>query len=147
MTTTLPVPTGPTNKQIIDRAYQALGVSDTMFGRTPEEYGSAFALLRPMMAEWPFDQLGFISEDEAGSRVDEESGIAFKWLNAVALTLAEHIAAEIGKTMAPEARKQKNRAYSALCSAVAVIPRAEYADGTITGQGWKRGRSYFPAAR
>ena len=37
----LPIPTGPSNKAIIDRAYMALGLSDSMFGRTQEEYASA----------------------------------------------------------------------------------------------------------
>ena len=146
MTTTLPIPAGPTNKEIIDRAYLALGISDGMFGRSAEEYSSAYAMLKSMMTEWPFDQLGYINEDGAGGRIEEESGIASKWLNAVALSLAEHIAASIGKTLAPETRKQKNIAYSRLCGAVHVPTPVEFGRGTALGSGWKRGRTYWPVS-
>lgn len=146
MTTTLPIPSGPTNKEIIDRAYQALGISDAMFGRTPEEYAEAVLVLGGMAEEWPFDQIGFVVEDAAGLRAEEESGIARKWLNAVAHALAEQLAPTVGKTLTPEARKVKNRSYSQLCAAVAVIPQAEYADATPRGAGWSRGRTYWPVA-
>src|SRR5690606_25386143 len=145
MTTGLPIPSGPTNKEIIDRAYQIIGLSDSMFGRTPEEYASAMLPLGGMMLEWPFDQLGFIFEDAAGLRPEEESGIDRKYLEAVAYALAERIAPTIGKTLPPEARKPKNTTYSALCAAVRVATPAEYADGTPMGAGHRHyGRTYFP---
>ncbi len=145
--TTLPIPSGPTNKEMIDLAYLGIAMSDAMFGRTPEEYNSAGMLLRAMMAEWPFNLLGFIQEDGAGLRIEEESGIARTYAQAVALSLAERLAPAIGKTMAPEAKKRLARSYSFLCGAVADIPRAYYADGTIMGAGQRRyRRTYFPLA-
>lgn len=144
--TTLPIPSGPTNREIIDRAYQVLGQSNAVFGRTNEDYAEAVVTLGALAAEWPFDQIGFIVEQEAGLRVEEESGIDRKWLNAVAYALAEQMAPTMGKTLAAEARKQKNRAYSRLCGAVAVITPAEFADATPRGSGWRRGRSYWPTA-
>ena len=144
--TTLPIPSGPTNREIIDRAYQVLGQSNAMFGRTDEDYAEAVHALGAMAEEWPFNLLGFIVENEPGLRVDEESGISREWLNAVAYALAEQMAPTAGKTLSAEARKQKNRSYSRLCAAVAVIPQAEYADATVRGSGWRRGRTYWPPA-
>lgn len=147
MTTELPIPSGPTNKEIIDRAYQVLGLSDSMFGRTPEEYASAMLPLGGMMLEWPYDQLGFIFEDAAGLRVEEESGIARKYLDAVAYGLAERLAPTIGKALPAEARKPKNTTYSRLCADVRVATPAQYAAGTPRGAGGRRYLgTYFPAA-
>ena len=144
--TTLPIPSGPTNKELIDRAYQVIGISDAMFGRTPEEYAEAVIILGAMAEEWPFDQLGFIVEDAAGLRVEEESGIARKHMNAVAHYLAEQLAPIHGKTLTPEARKVKNRTYSALCAEVNDPPPAEFADGTIRGSGARGDRYYRRSA-
>lgn len=145
--TTLPIPSGPTNREIIDRAYQVLGQSNAMFGRTDEDYAEAVIALGAMMQEWPFDRIGYVYEEGAGLRVDEESGIARKYMNAVAYALAEQMAPTMGKTLSPEARKIKNRAYSKLCGAVGAIPKAQFANATPRGSGWNRGRTYWPPVR
>lgn len=136
MTTVLPIPSGPTNREIIDRAYRAMSISDAMFGRTPEEYGVGVEILSSMMLESPFDMLGYVQwSGGEGNRVEEESGIDRKWLEAVGLMLAERLAPAIGKTLAPHALKAKGRAYSQLCAAVVTIPDSKYADGTPRGAG------------
>jgi hypothetical protein len=144
--TVLPIPTGPTNREIIDRAFQILGQSNVMFGRTDEDYADAILTLNAMIMEWPFSEIGFYVESEAGLRVDEESGISRAYLNAVAHNLAEQMASTSGKTLSPEARKTKNRSYSRLCGAVQATPAAQFADGTVRGSGWRRGRTYWPPA-
>lgn len=144
--TTIPIPSGPTNREIIDRAYQVLGLSDSMFGRTDDEYASAILPLGGMMLEWPYDQLGYIYEDAAGLRVEEESGIPRKWLDAVAYGLAERMGPTIGKELSAAARKVKNTTYSRLCSDVAIIPRARHADATPRGAGGKYRGVFFPKA-
>ena len=148
--TTLPIPGGPTNREIIDEAWLSIGVSDNMFGRTAEEYASSAKRLRAMMGEWPFDQLGYINEDEPGLRLEEESGIAQKWLSAVASCLAERIAASIGKSLSPEARRVKMTNYPRLCSAVGAPSAVPFADATVRGAGHRRsfygyGRTFYPA--
>lgn len=136
MTTTLPIPSGPTNREIIDRAYRSMGVSDAMFGRTPEEYAVGVEILSSMMLESPFDLLGYVQLDGGeGNRVEEESGIDRKYLEPVALMLAERLAPAIGKQLAPHVLAAKRRAYSLLCAAVVTIPDAKYQDGTPRGSG------------
>ena len=135
--TDIPIPRGPSNKELIDLAYLALGVKDTMFGRTEEEYASGALLLRGMMAEWPFDQLGF---DDTTARPSEASGIDRRFEQAVGLSLAERIGPSIGKTLSPEFRKTLTRSYARLCSVAGVVPAAVYAPNTIRGTGrrWSR---------
>ena len=136
MTTVLPIPGGPTNREIIDRAYRSLGVSDGMFARTAEEYATGIEILSSMMFESPFDLLGYVQWNGGeGNRVEEESGIDRKWLEPVGLCLAERLAPTLGKTLSPHLSKAKVRAYSQLCAAVVPIPDAKYRDGTPRGSG------------
>ncbi len=118
-----------------------------MFGRTPEEYASAGILLRAMMAEWPYNLLGFVQEDGAGLRIEEESGISREYAQAVSLGLAERIAASIGKEVSGATRKALARSYSFLCGRVAVVPEVAYADATVMGSGRRFfRRTYFPGS-
>lgn len=132
--TALPIPSGPTNREIIDRAYQVLGVSDAMFGRTEEEYASALLPLGGMMLEPPFNLLGYDGYD-GGLKVEEESGIDRQWLEAVAYGLAERIGPTIGKTLSPNAEKVKNRLLARITATFAVVPSMEFAAGTPRGSG------------
>lgn len=143
--TEIPIPSGPTNRQIVDRAYQVEGLSDSMFGRTDDEYAAAMLPLASMAREWPFDQIGFLI-DGALPIVEEESGIDWKYLDSVAYSLAERLAPTIGKQLAPAASKVKASLYSRLCGDETTIPDADYADGTIRGAGGKYRGTFFPAA-
>lgn len=138
--TEIPIPTGPTNKEIIDRAYQVLGLNDSMFGRTSEEYASAILPLGGMMLEFPFDGLGYVFEEGAGLRVEEESGIERKYLETVAYSLAERLAPTIGKTLSAAAEKIKNRLYARLSNEQAALnlPTVGHASGTPRGSGNRR---------
>lgn len=136
MATVLPIPSGPTNREIIDRAYRSLGLKDSMFARTAEEYQEGVEVLASMMLESPFDQLGYVQfSGGEGNRVEEESGIDRKWLEAVALSLAERLAPMIGKTLSPHTLKAKVRAYSQLCASVVAVPEAVHRPGTPRGAG------------
>lgn len=145
--TVIPVPAGPTIKEIIDTAFSAMGTSDVMFGHTETEYQDAVLALNGMMSEWPFNLLGYIIEDAAGLRLEEESGIDRTYMTAVAYSLAERMAPSFGKGLTAEARKIKNQTYSRLCGAVQPIPAAQFADNTPRGSGHRYyRRTYFPKA-
>lgn len=147
MATELPIPSGPTIKEIVDLAFSAVGSSDIMFGNTENEYADAVNSLNAMMSEYPFDQLGYVVEDAAGVRLEEESGIARAYQVAVAYSLAERMAPGMGVSMSARALKTKNNAYSRLCAAVATIPEAEYSPGTPRGIGHRhavRSSPFFP---
>lgn len=132
----IPIPSGPTNKELVDLAYLSLGMSDTMFGRTEEEYASGVSLLRAMMNEWPFDQLGY---DFTTPRPSERSGIDAKWTQAVGLSLAERLAPAVGKALTAPAMTAKARSYSTLCAAVGNKSVVSYGRNTVAGAG--QGRS------
>lgn len=142
--TTIPIPAGPTNKELIDLAYLALGVSDAMFGRTDDEYTSAMTILRAMMQEYPFSQIGFDNFDD---NVTERSGIAAAFKTAVAYSLAERLSSTtVQKAMPPASMKTKADSYSRLCAAVNVTPAMSYAAGTPGGSGRRGYRTYITDA-
>lgn len=143
MTTEIPIPSGPTYRQIVDRAYQVEGLSDSMFGRTDDEYAAAMLPLAGLIREWPFNGLGFVL-DGALPQVEEESGVGWEYLEPVAYCLAEKMAPTIGKTLSPHALKTKATLYSRLC--VSTPPEASFAGGTPRGAGSKRSGVFFPAA-
>jgi hypothetical protein len=132
---TIPVPAGLTQKELIDRAYTGLGFSDSMFGRTQEEYAAGQELLRAMMGEWPYDQLGF---DDVETALTAETAIERKWLNVVGLGLGEMLSTTTGKQLSPTFQKLLARSYSRLCGAVAVMPEVALAGGTVLGSGNRR---------
>ncbi|MDT0507531.1 hypothetical protein [Novosphingobium sp. MMS21-SN21R] len=107
-------------------------MTDTMFGRTDEEYASGVTLLRGMMGEWPFDQLGY---DFTTPRPSERSGIEQKWTQAVSLCLAERLAPATGKGLSPQASTAKGRSFSSLCVAVGNKSSVTYPDNTPSGAG------------
>lgn len=140
--TTIPIPSGPTNKELIDLGYLALGVSDSMFGRTEDEYAAAMTILRAMMGEYPFNQLGF---DTFEDNANERSGIEGRFTTAVAYSLAERLSSTtVQKAMPPASMKTKADSYSRLCAAVSVTPSMSYPVGTPGGAG-RRGLRTFIA--
>lgn len=145
--TIVPIPSGATRQEIIDLAYLGCGMSKGMFGRTPEEYSDALALLNAMMAEWPYSLLGYNMDDDASGNIEDESGVSKSYSGMVADCLCEPLAASIGKELSPRQGAKIKRSYSRLCSIVAAIPEAPYARNTIAGAG-NRGllyRTYLPS--
>jgi len=130
--TDIPIPDGPTNKELVDGAFLALAMTDTMFGRTDEEYANGVTLLRGMMGEWPFDQLGY---DFTTPRPSERSGIEHKWTQAVSLCLADRLGPAVGRSMGTKAMAAKARSFSSLCAAVGNQARVTYPNNTPAGAG------------
>lgn len=128
----IPIPGSLTNREIIDLAYSALGMSDSMFGRTAEEYATGLMHLRAMMGDWPYNMLGF---DDAVATVQEESGIDRKYWTACGLGLAKLIALTTGKQLLPAFANQAGRSYSRLCADVSLPETVTLADGTPIGSG------------
>lgn len=133
----IPIPEGPTNKEIIDLAYLGLGTTNAMFGRTDDEYANGMVLLRAMMAEYPYNRLGY---DMREARLNERSGIDPQWLTAVGYSLSERICATTpGKQMLPTTARQKVMAMSQLSAFVNRAPSVNYADNTPGGAGRRWG--------
>lgn len=133
--TTLPLPTGPTNKQLIDRAYDMMGMSGEVFGRPVDEYTLGQRTLNAMMEEWPFNLMGYIGADYGDGDLEEKSGIASKYREGVSAELAMRLAPAKGKTLAPAMIRTLNRASAIVYADFSVPAQVEFPQGTISGNG------------
>lgn len=115
-------PSGPLKRQIIDLAFGDCAMAGYEFGRTPEEINDALLRLNSMMAEWPFNLLGFTMPDYGVGSGEESSGIVMEALNPVASHLALRICPMMGASLSPEAQANLKAAMARLHALVATVP-------------------------
>lgn len=137
-------PTGILKRDLIERAFQIMGMGGYEFGREPEEVASALGTLESLMAEaeTDFGLLGYAYSDEAGDGA-EASGLARADVNGVVGMLAEAIASEHGKALAPEAVKWITKAVAGLKARYATIPTMPYSARTPGGAGRRFGLGHY----
>lgn len=132
----VPLAGGPTKQRLIEMAYAKCGTAGYVFGRTPEEVSDALSELDAMMNEHPFSALGYVSGPN-GSIASEQSGIPNDCTAAVAGSLAQRLAPNLGKTLSPEAQASIANSRAYLLAKVATIPTMPYARHTPRGLGAK----------
>jgi len=136
---------GRTKKAIIELAFEELTLSGFEFDLTPEEIYKALRRLNILMAEPPFDTMGYNHPLEEDGSPAEASGLADADVHAVALLLAKRLARMIGKTLVFDA--DANNTIARLRAKYTVIPTVDYANLTVRGAGAKgRYGTYFPPA-
>lgn len=146
MTTLAPVAYGGrTKKAVIEMAFEELTLSGFEFDLTPEEIYRALRRLNVLMAEPPFNTMGYNHPLEEDGSPAEASGLAEEDVYPVVLLLARRLARMIGKTLAFDA--DANNAIARLRAKYAVIPEVDYAPLTVRGAGAKnRYGTFFPSA-
>jgi hypothetical protein len=135
MTITVPLPGGPKKRRIIEMAYGKLTLGGYEFGRTPEEIDDAISELDALMLEYPYSELGYVQPSYGIGTADDQSGIPDDTLAAVAGGLATRLAANMGKTLPPEALGSIARSKALLEAKVAAIPTMPFAQHTPRGLG------------
>lgn len=135
MSITIPLPSGPPKRRIIEMAFGKCTLAGYEFGRTPEEINDAMSELNAMMLEHPFSGLGFVQPTYGLGTADELSGIPDDTLAAVATQLALRLAPNMGKTLSPEALGAIARSKALLEAKVAAIPTMPAASHTPRGAG------------
>jgi hypothetical protein len=133
--TTIPLPSGPPKRRIIEMAFGKCGLAGYEFGRTPEEVNDALTELDAMMLEWPFSGLGYVQPAYGLGKPEELSGIPDDTTAAVATQLALRLAPNMGKTLSPEANAAVARSMALLHAKVAEIPTMPFAAHTLRGAG------------
>lgn len=137
MPTVLPLPpvTGRPKRDIIEMMREFCGQAGFDFEMTPEEVASDLRLLDTMMAEHPFNLMGYDAATYGSGLPEEPSGLAEIDVQAVVTSLALRRAPGLGSSLAPEARAVIASAYSSACSRYATIPAALLAPHTPRGSG------------
>lgn len=140
-------PSTSTKRDLINMAYQAMGLADYEFNTTAEEYAAALLSLDTLQAQWRTNNLdlGYNAPPVVGqSDLSDESGIADDAVDAVALALAMRVAPYAGKTMSAEARVAYGHAMNALRARYSVIPNRALSSGTPRGAGQKPYGVWWP---
>lgn len=123
MTITVTVPvSGTAKRNIIQMAREFCSLSGFEFEGTPEEDSSHLRELDAMMAEEPWDTLGYDPATYGSGRPEDPSGLAAASISAVSKYLGLRIAPGLAKTIRPEARAALVRSYNLLFAQVATIP-------------------------
>jgi hypothetical protein len=126
---------GRPKRDIIEMAFEFCGSAGYEFGRTPEEIASALRELDAMMAEEPWDQLGYDPAIYGSGRPEDPSGLANSSISAVSKYLGLRIAPGMGATLSPAANAALTRSYNLLFASIATIPTQPLAPNTVRGSG------------
>lgn len=129
----LPTVTGRPKREIIEMMREFCGQAGFEFELTAEEVASDLRLLDLMMAEWPWNAMGY--DAGASSVAEDPSGLKDEDVPAVFMYLAQRRCPGLGATLPPEGRAQMKKAYSSACSRYATMPRMPRADKTPAGAG------------
>lgn len=122
MTITVTVVTGRPKRDIIQMAREFCGLAGYEFDGTPEEEASHLRKLDAMMAEWPWNTLGYNSDPPGGGTASDGSGLANSAINAVSMYLGLSIAPGLTTAIKPAAAATMARSYSLLFAQVATVP-------------------------
>lgn len=133
------VPATATKRQVVEMAFEEIGLAGYEFDATPQEQASALRRLDGLMAEWKGGQsldLGYLFPASfGGSDLDEPSGLPDASINTVAIYLALRVMPAIGKSMTAETRLAMASGMQALRTYKAVIPTVPLPIATVRGAG------------
>jgi tail accessory factor len=131
--------TGRPKRDIIEMAREFAGLAGFEFGSEAEEIASHLRELDTMMAEWPWDGLGYDPATYGSGLPEDLSGIPADAVGAVSKHLGLRIAPGLGATLSAEAKAQLARAYGAICSKYGGSPPTmPLAQLTVRGSGARR---------
>lgn len=134
MPTLLTLPAdGPTNRQLIERAYGECGISEP----DSDDIAKGLRKLDAMAKTWPFSAIGYVT-----GLPEDSSGIADAYEDAVVGHLAKRLAPDLGKTLSPEQKSEARQALANLKADVVTLPTRYLGASTVAGAG-NRGR-YSP---
>ena len=126
---------GWTKRDIVNQAYEAIGIATYDFDLQPQQLVSAVKMLDLMVAAWPF-RIGYAMADPSDVLLDAETGVPDMACEALYSNLALRLGPNMGKTISPELTRTANAAKDALYAIAGTIPRTPLP--VVAGQGWKR---------
>lgn len=108
-----------TKRQLLDMAFEEIGLAGYVFDISPDEQRSALARMDAMMGVWESQgiRIGYLfPSDPQSSDLDSNCGVTDQATEAIALNLACRLAPGYGKVVAAETRISARGAYMALLS-------------------------------
>lgn len=118
---------GWTKRQIVETAFEEIGLASYAFDLQPEQLQSALRRLDAMMGTWSGDRIhiGYsLPGDPSGSNLDDDSGIGETDVEAVYTNLAIALAGRFGRPVSADLNKRANAAKRQVIARTAVVPQA-----------------------
>lgn len=109
-----------TKRQIVEHAYQEIGLASYSFDISPEEMQAGGRTLDLMMATWNARglKLGYLLSNDTD--LEKDTGLSDMSVEAVVLNLAIRIAPAQGKTVSMDTKANAKAAYDVLISRAAM---------------------------
>lgn len=130
-------------RQLVESAYEEIGLASYVFDLSPEQLQSAVKRLDAMMATWAEKGIlvGFpVSTNPDDATLAQDTGIPDYAAEPIYTNLALRLAPTIGKVVSPETKAAAKAAYDALAVRFAFPNQQQYSVGLPAGAGAKSWR-------
>jgi len=130
-----------TKRQIIEQAFEEIGLASYIFDMTADQFQSALRRLDLMVYSWYQRniRIGFpLPESPNNSDIDQQVDTPGSANEALVLNLAVRLAPAYGKVLAPETKATAKALYEQLLSDAAQPYEMQYPSTLPIGAGFKR---------
>jgi hypothetical protein len=134
---------GWTKKQLVEQAFDIIGLGTYSYDLQPEQLNTALVKLDMMMASWNGKgiRLGYnLPSTQSSGSLTDDSGVPDSAYEAIALNLAVRIAPSFGKVISPDTRLDAKGAYDVIANR-ATMPKPRQLTRLPKGAGHKSWRS------
>jgi hypothetical protein len=135
-----------TKKQIIEQAFEEIGLASYIFDITADQLESALRRLDLMVASWQARniQIGYpLPASPGNSNIDEEIQTSLNNNEALVLNLAVRLAPAYGKSVSPDTKATAKLLYDQLLIEAAMPYEQQFVRTLPLGAGFKRTDQVF----
>ena len=135
-----------TKKQIIEQAFEEIGLASYVFDLTADQLQSALRRLDLMVASWQARniQIGYpLPVSPNNSNIDEEIQTSLNNNEALVLNLAVRLAPSYGKSLSPDTKANAKLLYDQLLIEAAMPYEQQFVRTLPLGAGYKRTDQIF----
>jgi hypothetical protein len=135
-----------TKKQIIEQAFEEIGLASYVFDLTADQLQSALRRLDLMVASWQARniQIGYpLPVSPNNSNIDEEIQTSLNNNEALVLNLAVRLAPSYGKSLSPDTKANAKLLYDQLLIEAAMPYEQQFVRTLPLGAGYKRTDQVF----
>lgn len=135
-----------TKRQIIEQAFEEIGLASYVFDLTPDQLESALRRLDLMVASWQARniQIGYpLPASPGNSNIDEEIQTSLNNNEALVLNLAVRLAPAYGKSVSPDTKATAKLLYDQLLIEAAMPYEQQFVRTLPLGAGYKRTDQVF----
>ncbi len=137
---------GYTKKQIIEQAFEEIGLASYIFDLTADQLDSALRRLDLMVASWYTKniRIGYpLPVSPQDSNIDQQVDTPLPVNEALVLNLAVRLAPSYGKSLSPDTKMNAKMTYDQLLIQAAAPIEQQYDKNLPLGAGYKRTERVF----